>query len=58
MNSITLNETSIYKHLGDTFSSSCTFSEHTNNITETAWKRLNIIQALTFKISRLAVEKL
>ena len=48
MNSIALKETSTYKHLGITFSSSCTtrtWSEHINDITETAWKRLNIIRA-------------
>ena len=58
MNSITLKEASTHKHLGITFSSSCTWSEHINNITDTAWKRLNIIRALKFKISRLALEKL
>ena len=58
MNSITLKEASTHKHLGITFSSSCTWSEHINNITDTAWKRFNIIRTLKFKISRLALEKL
>ena len=58
MNSITLNETYGHKHLGITFSSSYTWSKHINNITETAWKRLNIIRAHKFKISRLVLEKL
>ena len=47
-NSVTLNETPNHKYLGITFSSSCTWSDHTNNSTKTAWKRLSRILALTF----------
>ena len=49
---IVLTETLKHKHLGLNFSSSCTWTEHINKITETVWTRLNLMRALKFKTSR------
>lgn len=58
MNDILITETSNHKHLGITFSSSCTWSEHINNIVEKAWGRLNLLRSLKFKVNRKALEKM
>lgn len=58
MNNNIISETQIHKHLGLTFSSSCTWSDHIGNISEKAWVRLNLMRALKFKISRKSLEQM
>lgn len=58
MNNNVISETQIHKHLGLTFSSSCTWSDHIGNISEKAWVRLNLMRALKFKISRKSLEQM
>lgn len=58
MNNFVLTESSHHKHLGVIFSSTCNWNEHIEKITESAWIRLNLLRALKFKISRLALEKI
>lgn len=58
MNNIVLSDTNTHKHLGLNFSSSCTWSNHVNDITAKAWTRLNLMRALKFRISRKALEQM
>ena len=51
-------ETTSHKHLGLTFSSTCTWNEHVNNISLKAWTRVNLLRALKFRVSRKSLEKL
>ena len=52
MNNVQINETQSHKHLGVTFSSTCLWTDHIENICEKAWVRLNLMRALKFRISR------
>ena len=54
----TYYETDCHKHLGITLSSSCTWTDHFNIITEKAWVKLNLMRALKFRISRKALEQM
>ena len=47
-----------HKHLGLTFSSTCTRTDHVNTISEKAWTRLNFLRALKFRVSRKSLEKI
>ena len=58
MNDTIIAETTIHKHLGLTFSSTCTWNEHVNNISLKAWTRVNLLRALKFRVSRKSLEKL
>ena len=58
MNNTVISESSSYKHLGITFSSTCSWTEHVSRITESAWARLNLLRALKYKINRKALEKI
>ena len=58
MNDIILTETSKHKDLGLNFSSSCIWIEDINRITETALTRLNLMNALKFKINKKIIRKL
>ena len=51
MNDTIIAETTSHKHLGLTFSSTCTWNEHVNNISLKAWTRVNLL-------SRKSLEKL
>ena len=58
MNNVQLTEIDTHKHLGLTFSKSCTWSQHIHNITSKAWARLNLMRSLKFKIKRTALERM
>ena len=58
MNNVQLTEIDSHKHLGLTFSKSCTWSQHIHNITSKAWARLNLIRSLKFKIKRTTLERM
>ena len=58
MNGTIIEETTRHKHLGLTFSSTCTWTDHVNTISEKAWKRLNFLRALKFRVSRKSLEKI
>ena len=57
-NGIQIQETDTHKHLGLTFSSNCTWSEHIKLITRTAWQRINMLRGLKFKLKRKYLENL
>ena len=42
MNNTVISESSSYKHLGITFSSTCSWTEHISRKTESKWARLNL----------------
>ena len=48
----------LHKHLGVTFSNTCSWTEHIVKITESAWFRLYLLRALKFKLNRIALEKI
>ena len=56
MNGVLVRNTSSHKHLGLTLANNCSWTEHINNITSTAWHRLNLLRVLNFKINRNALE--
>ena len=58
MNGVLVRNTSSHKHLGLTLANNCSWTEHINNITSTAWHRLNLLRVLKFKINRNALEKM
>ena len=58
MNDTVFLESTSHKHLGVTFSNTCSLTEHIAKITESAWLRLNLLRALKFKINRIALEKI
>ena len=53
MNNIVLSDT--HKHIGLTFSNTCTWSNHIQAIT---WTRLNLLRALKFRVSRKSLEQM
>ena len=58
MNNVQINETQSHIHLGVTFSSTCLWTDHIENICEKAWVRLNLMRALKFRISRKSLEQM
>ena len=58
MDNTVISESSSHKHLGLTFSNTCTWSEHIKLITGTAWSRLNLLRVLKFRTKRRALQKL
>ena len=54
---VIIGETSLHKHLGLTFSKTCSWDEHIVNISEKAWARVNLLKALKFQVSRKSLEK-
>ena len=58
MNDTVISESTSHKHLGVTFSNTCSWTEHIAKITKSAWLRLNLLRALKFKINRIALEKI
>ena len=57
MNDTVISESTSHKHLGITFSNTCSWTEHIAKITESAWLILNLPRALKFKINGIALEK-
>ena len=57
MNNTAIKEELCHTHLGLTFSKSCTWNQHINNISADAWVRLNLLRSFKFKINRKALEK-
>ena len=57
MNDTVISESTSHKHLGVTFSNTCSWTEHIAQVTESAWLRLNLLRALKFKINRITLEK-
>ena len=58
MNDTIIEETTSHNHLGLTFSSTCTWTDHVNTISDKAWTRLNLLRALKFRVSRKSLEKM
>ena len=56
MNNTQINETQNHKHLGIAFSSSCLWPDYIGTICKKAWIRLNLMQALKFRVSRNSLE--
>ena len=57
MDGAIIGETPSHKHLGLTFSKTCSWDEHIVNISEKAWTRVNLHKALNFRVSRQSLEK-
>ena len=54
-----LTEKQSHKHLGITFSKTCTWTEHIHNIFKKAWVRLNLLlRSFKSRVSRKALEKI
>ena len=53
-----VTEKQSHKHLGITFSKTCTWTEHIDNISKKAWVRLNLLRSLKFRVSQKALEKM
>ena len=58
MNNTLIQETSTHKHLGLTFSNTCNWADHVNNICKKACIHLNLLTALKFRFSRKSLEKM
>ena len=58
MNGVILTEQQSHKHLGITFSKTCTWTEHIDEIAKKAWSRLNLLRSLKFRVSRKALERM
>ena len=58
MNGTISKETTRHKPLSLTNSSTCTWTDHVNTISEKAWTRLNFLRALKFRVSRKSLEKI
>ena len=57
MDGVIIGEIPSHKHLGLTFSKTCSWDEHIVNISEKAWTRVNLLKALKFRVSRKSLEK-
>ena len=57
-NSTIIAETTSNKHLGLSFFSTYTWTEHANNISVKAWIRLNLLRVLIIRVSRKSLEKI
>ena len=53
-----LTEKQSHKHLGITFSKTCTWTEYIDNKSKKAWVRLNFHRPLKFRLSRKTLEKM
>ena len=49
-------EVNSHKHFGITFSNDCTWHEHLELVKSKAWKRINIIRKLKFKLDRKSLQ--
>ena len=49
-------ETTRHWHLGLTFSSTCTWTEHVNNISGKAWTRQSLLRLFNFRVTRKSLE--
>ncbi|MCG8033358.1 MAG: reverse transcriptase family protein, partial [Candidatus Thiodiazotropha taylori] len=58
MDNTLIQETPTHKHLGLTFSNTCNWTDHVNNICKKACIRLNLLRALKFRVSRKSLEKM
>ena len=58
MNNTLTQENSTNKHLGLTFSNTCNWTDHVNNICKKAFIRLNLLRALKFRVSRVSRKSL
>ena len=54
MNDTVISESTSHKHLGITFSNTCSWTK----VTESAWLKLDLLRALKFIINRIALEKI
>ena len=52
MNNIPIKTVTTHKHLGLTFNKTCTWSDHIQDITGKAWKRVNLLRKLKFDLTR------
>ena len=55
MNGVQINEVTIHKHLGVTFSNDGSWHEHIENIKAKAWQRINVMRSLKFTLDRKAL---
>ena len=58
MNGTIIEKTTSHKHLGLTVSSTCTWTDHVNNISDKARTRFYLLRALKFRVSRKSLEKM
>ncbi|MCG8113671.1 MAG: reverse transcriptase domain-containing protein [Candidatus Thiodiazotropha taylori] len=58
MNNTLIQETPTHKHLGLTFSNTCNWTDHVNNVCKKACVRLNLLRVLKFRVSRKSLEKM
>ena len=56
MQEVQIAEVSSHKHLGLILSNDCTWHQHIDYITKTAWNRINIMRKLKFKLDRSSLE--
>ena len=53
-----VQEVEMHKHLGVTLSKNCLWHDHISSITQKAWKRIDTLRSLKYKIDRLSLQKL
>lgn len=58
MNGIMIEDTKLHKHLGLSFSNTCSWNEHISKIAAAAWSRLNLLRGLKFRLKRHSLEKM
>ena len=58
MTTMVISETQTHRHLGLTLSRKYTWSDHVENICGQVWRRLNLMRALKFRVSRKSLEKI
>ena len=58
MDGVIIGEIPSHKHLGLTFSKTCSWDEHIVYISQKAWTRVNLLKALKFRVSRKSLEKM
>ena len=56
MNNVEIQKVNCHKHLGLIINKTCSWYEHILDITSKAWKRINILRSLMYKLDRKTLE--
>ena len=56
MNNVDIQKVNSHKHLGLIINKTCSWYEHILDITAKAWKRINILRSLMYKLDRKTLE--
>ena len=58
MQNLQISVVEFHKHLGIYLSNDCTWHHHIKYISEKAWRRVNVMRKLKFKLDRKSLETL